>query len=130
MSLKKWTALIVSLMMVLGCFAACASAPAEEAATTEPEATQEAVAAEPEATAEPITLVFWHTYGDGEEEQLKNVVLPMWNELHPEIAIEAVRQDGSQYHVAPPAASFVSGPSPGWWRSRYSPLQQHRPPCR
>ena len=56
MSLKKWIALIVSMMMVLGCLTACASAPAETAATAEPEATQEAVAAEPEATAEPITL--------------------------------------------------------------------------
>ena len=40
MSMKKITALIISLMMVVGCFAACASAPAEEAATAEPEATQ------------------------------------------------------------------------------------------
>jgi len=111
MSLKKWIALIVSMMMVLGCLTACASAPAETAATAEPEATQEAVAAEPEATAEPITLVFWHTYGDGEEEQLKNVVLPMWNELHPEITIEAVRQDGSQYHEMI-VTSFGTGQSP------------------
>jgi len=111
MSLKKWTALIVAMMMAVGCLAACSTAPAEAAATAEPEATQEAVAAEPEATAEPITLVFWHTYGDGEEEQLKNVVLPMWSELHPEITIEAVRQDGSQYHEMI-VTSFGTGQSP------------------
>jgi len=110
MSMKKWTALIISLMLVLGCLSACASVPAQEAATAEPEATQEAVA-EPEATAEPITLTFWHTYGDGEEEQLKNVVLPMWNELHPEITIEAVRQDGGQFHEMI-VTSFGTGQSP------------------
>ena len=111
MALKKWIALIATIMMVAGCFAACSSAPAQAAATAEPQATQEAATAEPEATAEPITLVFWHTYGDGEEEQFKNVVLPMWNELHPEIAIEAVRQDGSQYHEMI-VTSFGTGQSP------------------
>lgn len=110
MSMKKWTALIISLMLVLGCLSACASAPAQEAATEAPEATEEAVV-EPEATAEPITLTFWHTYGDGEEEQLKNVVLPMWNELHPEITIEAVRQDGGQFHEMI-VTSFGTGQSP------------------
>lgn len=110
MSMKKWTALIISLMLVLGCLSACASVPAQEAATAAPEATQAAVA-EPEATAEPITLTFWHTYGDGEEEQLKNVVLPMWNELHPEITIEPVRQDGGQFHEMI-VTSFGTGQSP------------------
>ncbi|SHO42859.1 extracellular solute-binding protein [Anaerocolumna xylanovorans] len=47
---------------------------------------------------EQITLTFWHTYGDGEETQFKNVVLPMWEKEHPNIKIDAVRQDSSQYH--------------------------------
>ncbi|MCE5187613.1 MAG: extracellular solute-binding protein [Eubacteriales bacterium] len=111
MSLKKWTVLIISMMMVLGCFTACASAPAEEATPTEAAVAEETAAPEPEAAAEPITLVFWHAYGDGEEEQLKNVVLPMWNELHPEITIEAVRQDGGQYHEMI-VTSFGTGQSP------------------
>ena len=111
MTSKKWTALLIAMMMVIGTLAACSSAPAEAPAAAEPEATQEAVAPEPEATAEPFTLVFWHTYGDGEEEQFKNVVLPMWNELHPEITIEAVRQDGGQYHEMI-VTSFGTGQSP------------------
>ncbi len=111
MSLKKLTALIIGLMMVVGCLTACSIAPAAAEATTQPETQQEAVAPEPEATAEPITLTFWHTYGDGEEEQFKNVVLPMWNELHPEITIEAVRQDGGQYHEMI-VTSFGTGQSP------------------
>lgn len=69
MTSKKWTALLIAMMMVVGTLAACSSALAEAPAAAEPEATQEAVAPEPEATAEPFTLVFWHTYGDGEEEQ-------------------------------------------------------------
>lgn len=111
MTFKKWTALLIAMMMVVGTLAACSSAPAEAPAAAEPEATEEVVAPEPEATAEPFTLVFWHTYGDGEEEQFKNVVLPMWNELHPEITIEAVRQDGGQYHEMI-VTSFGTGQSP------------------
>lgn len=45
-----------------------------------------------------ITLTFWHTYGDKEEAQLKEVVIPKWKALHPNIEIEPVRQDSSQYH--------------------------------
>ena len=110
MSFKKLTALLIGLMMVVGCFTACSSAPAQTTATAAPE-TQEAAAAEPAATAEPITLTFWHTYGDGEEEQFKTVVLPMWNELYPDITIEAVRQDGGQYHEMI-VTSFGTGQSP------------------
>ncbi len=47
---------------------------------------------------EQITLTFWHTYGDGEEAQFTNVVLPMWEQAHPNIKIDAVRQDGGQFH--------------------------------
>ena len=36
---------------------------------------------------EKITLTFWHTYGDGEEAQLKNVVIPMWQEMYQNITI-------------------------------------------
>ncbi len=112
MSLKKLSALIIGLMMLVGCFTACSSAPAEtteEAVATA--AQEEAVVEEPAATAEPITLTFWHTYGDGEEEQFKTVVLPMWNELHPEITIDAVRQDGGQYNEMI-VTSFGTGQSP------------------
>lgn len=47
---------------------------------------------------EQITLKFWHTYGDSEEDAFLNKVIPLWNEKHPNIKIDAVRQDSSNYH--------------------------------
>lgn len=38
-------------------------------------------------------------------------MLPLWNELHPEITVEAVRQDSSQYHEMI-VTSFGTGASP------------------
>jgi multiple sugar transport system substrate-binding protein len=61
-------------------------------------------------TDEDITLTFWHAYGDAEEAQLKDVVLPMWEKLHPNIHIEAVRQS-NEYHETI-VASFGTGQSP------------------
>lgn len=58
-----------------------------------------------------ITLTFWHTYGDSEEAQFKNVVLPLWEAKHPNIKIEAVRQDSSQFHEMI-VTSFGTGMSP------------------
>lgn len=46
---------------------------------------------------EECTLTYWYTYGDAEEEILLNTVIPMWEKEHPEITIECVRQDSSQY---------------------------------
>lgn len=115
MSFRKFIAILAALMLAVGCLSACASASTETAETTEatePETQQEeAVAAEPEETAEPVTLTFWNTYGDTEEAQFEDVVLPMWNELHPEITIEVVRQDSSQYHEMI-VTSFGTGQSP------------------
>lgn len=62
-------------------------------------------------TEEKITLTFWHTYGDGEEKQLKEVVLPMWQEKYPNITIEAVRQDSGQFHQMMVTA-FGTGQTP------------------
>ena len=68
MSFKKSLALLAALIMVLSALTACAgtTAPAAEATATEaPAATAEATATE--APAEPETIVFWHTYSEGEE---------------------------------------------------------------
>ena len=51
------------------------------------------------------------TYGDSEEAQFLNVVMPLWESLHPEITVEAVRQDSSQYHQMI-VTSFGTGMSP------------------
>lgn len=47
---------------------------------------------------EGVTITYWHTHGDAESEILTDVVMPMWEEAHPDITVEVVRQDGSQYH--------------------------------
>lgn len=60
---------------------------------------------------EEITLTFWHTYGDSEEAQFLDVVLPLWEAAHPNIKVEAVRQDSSQYHQMI-VTSFGTGTSP------------------
>lgn len=61
-------------------------------------------------TTKDITLTFWHTYGDAEEAQLKNVVLPMWEKLHPNIKIDAVRQSNDYNQTI--ITSFGTGESP------------------
>jgi multiple sugar transport system substrate-binding protein len=61
-------------------------------------------------TDEDITLTFWHAYGDAEEAQLKDVVLPMWEKLHPNIKIDAIRQS-NEYHETI-ITSFGTGQSP------------------
>ncbi|PKL00651.1 MAG: hypothetical protein CVV56_05000 [Tenericutes bacterium HGW-Tenericutes-1] len=60
---------------------------------------------------EDITLTFWHTYGDSEEAVLTDTVLPLWAAAHPNITINAVRQDGSQYHEMV-VMSFGTGNGP------------------
>ena len=43
-------------------------------------------------------IVFWHTYGDAETPVLEQEILPMFEAAHPDIQVEAVRQDGGQFN--------------------------------
>jgi multiple sugar transport system substrate-binding protein len=88
--------LILILITVVGCGKKNTSD--ENAMENNDPANQLAVTDEAQREEESITLTFWHTYGDGEEAQFKNIVLPMWEKEHPNIKIDAVRQDSSQYH--------------------------------
>ena len=47
---------------------------------------------------EKTTITFWHTYGDSETPILENEIIPAFEAAHPDIAVEAVRQDGSQFN--------------------------------
>ncbi|MDR0928413.1 MAG: extracellular solute-binding protein [Oscillospiraceae bacterium] len=67
--MKKLASLLLALVMVLGM---CAAASAEE----------------------PITITFWHTYGDAETPILDEVVIPMFEAANPGIKVEAIRQSG------------------------------------
>ena len=58
-----------------------------------------------------VTLKFWYTYGDGEEAILLNEVIPMWEKANPDIIIDCIRQDGSQYHQMV-VTSFGTGNGP------------------
>src|SRR5690606_17716443 len=57
------------------------------------------------------SITFWHTYGDNEEAVLKDIVIPMWNDLHPEIPINPVRQDSGQFNEMI-TLSFGTGAGP------------------
>lgn len=86
-SVSKWIALLLSVVMIVMCAAGCSKTQTQETATDD---TTDAPAQD-----EPVTITFWHTYGDSEEAQFLNVVMPLWESLHPEIKVEAVRQDSS-----------------------------------
>ena len=91
--LSKLLALLMAMALLAICLTACGEEPAP---STESEAPAEET---PDGGAdEEITITFWHTYGDSEEAQFLNEVLPLWEAEHPNIHIEAVRQDSSQYH--------------------------------
>lgn len=123
-SVSKWIALLLSVIMIVMCAAGCSKAqtqqPASDHTADAPAqaADTPAQADEPEQTdapeqAEPVTITFWHTYGDSEEAQFLNVVMPLWESLYPEIKVEAVRQDSSQYHQMI-VTSFGTGMSRTW----------------
>lgn len=67
--MKKLFALLLVLTMALSAFsAACAQ--------------------------EPVTITFWHTYGDAETPVIDEVIIPMFEAANPDIKVEAVRQSG------------------------------------
>ncbi len=99
---RKLISMFLMLILILTTVAGCGKKDGSKdnaAGDDKDQATNQPTATEPVKSGdEEITLTFWHTYGDGEEAQFKNVVLPMWEKEHPNIKIDAVRQDGSQYH--------------------------------
>ena len=124
-SVSKWIALLLSVVMIVMCAAGCSKTQTQETATDDttdaPAQTADtpAQADEPEQAdapeqAEPVTITFWHTYGDSEEAQFLNVVMPLWETLHPEIKVEAVRQDSSS------AAADLHGHLTGQVRARHT----------
>ncbi len=106
--LAKLLALLLAAALLTACMAGCGAAP-EQPANADKQTENTPVDAAP--TDSEITLTFWHTYGDAEEAQFLNVVLPLWEAAHPNIRIEAVRQDGGQFHEMI-VTSFGTGMSP------------------
>lgn len=111
--ISKWITLALAFAMLALCAAGCGGnqdtpAPSGNADGTQPPA---AAVTDGAGTDEEITITFWHTYGDSEEAQFLNVVMPLWEAAHPDIRVEAVRQDSSQYHQMI-VTSFGTGMSP------------------
>ena len=107
--LAKLLALLLAAALLTACMAGCTGKteqPAKAEATEKAEPAKDSTPAD-----EEIILTFWHTYGDAEEAQFKDVVLPLWEKAHPNIKIDAVRQDGGQFHEMI-VTSFGTGMSP------------------
>ena len=107
---KKMIALLMSVTMIMTCLSACGGKEETADSTTKGDTTTE-VFAEGESEKNSCTITFWYTYGDAEEEILLNKVMPLWNELHPEITVECARQDSSQYDEMV-VISFGTGQGP------------------
>lgn len=67
--MKKLFALLLALVMALSL---CAFATAEE----------------------PVTITFWHTYGDAETPVIDEVIIPLFEAANPDIKVESIRQSG------------------------------------
>ena len=106
--------MLLVLVMVAACLSGCAKddkgGASNVSANTDKSAGDSASSGQSTAEKE-VTLTFWHTYGDAEEAQFLNEVLPLWNAKHPNIKIDAIRQDGSQYNEMI-VTSFGTGMSP------------------
>lgn len=107
---SKVLALLLAIMMMAASLAGCADQGGTQSDAGSQESAGNAVES-PGGEEEEITLTFWYTYGDSEEAQLLDVALPLWEAEHPNIKIETVRQDDSQYHQMI-VTSFGTGMSP------------------
>jgi multiple sugar transport system substrate-binding protein len=56
---------------------------------------------------EPVTITFWHTYGDAETPILEDVIIPAFEAANPGIKVTAVRQTGDLNQML--VAAFGTG---------------------
>ena len=109
---SKLAAVFLAIAMLAMCIAGCGGNGVPDATVNGSDHRSAASdSSDPQQPAEEVTITFWHTYGDSEEAQFLNVVMPLWEKAHPEIKVEAVRQDSSQYHQMI-VTSFGTGMSP------------------
>lgn len=109
---SKLAAVGLAIAMLAMCIAGCGGNGVPDATVNGSDHSSAASdSSDPQQPAGEVTITFWHTYGDSEEAQFLNVVMPLWEKAHPEIKVEAVRQDSSQYHQMI-VTSFGTGMSP------------------
>lgn len=109
MQSMKLISLLLSIAMLMLCITGCGQEQTAVSTSEAPKASEAPEASK--SSAEPITITFWHTYGDAEEARLLEDVIPLWNKEHPDIHVDPVRQDSSQYHEMI-VTSFGTGKSP------------------
>ena len=109
---SKLAAVFLAIAMLAMCIAGCGGNGVPDATVNGSDHSSAASdSSDPQQPTEEVTITFWHTCGDSEEAQFLNVVMPLWEKAHPEIKVEAVRQDSSQYHQMI-VTSFGTGMSP------------------
>lgn len=108
-NLSRLLVVILAVAMLVMCMAGCSSEQNND--DPQGDVNNESKNTVGNIDDEKITITFWHTYGDSEESQFLNVVMPLWEAAHPNIKVEAVRQDSSQYHQMI-VTSFGTGMSP------------------
>lgn len=52
----------------------------------------------PALAEEPVTITFWHTYGDAETPLLESDIIPAFEAANPGIKVNAVRQDSGNFN--------------------------------
>ena len=73
---QKVAAMLMAVCLLALCMAGCGASQT----TTESGNAQNTPSSKPVASTsseEEITITFWHTYGDSEEDQFLNVVMPL-----------------------------------------------------
>lgn len=108
---QKVAAMLMAVCLLALSMAGCGTSQTTPSNTENTQNTPSSKPAASTSSEEEITITFWHTYGDSEEDQFLNVVMPLWEASHPNIKVEAVRQDSSQYHETI-VTSFGTGMSP------------------
>ncbi len=101
MKYTKKLALLLTAALLLVAFAGCsekAPSSSSQQAETQPEQSEES--AEVAEVVEPVTLNFWHHYSaqSAENETLMNVLIPKFEEEHPEYKINAVSHEWADLH--------------------------------
>ncbi|XID91891.1 extracellular solute-binding protein [Paenibacillaceae bacterium WGS1546] len=89
---------LVIMLLVTGILAGCGGGNKENASpnpggSSSPSSSESAspTAAPEPANQDPVTVEFWHAYGEGEEKVLLEEVLPKFNEQYPHITIKPTR---------------------------------------
>ena len=99
MKMKKYAKMLALLLAVAVMVATLAACGNEAPDTSSPPQTDETPGSSPDA-AEPTVINFWHHYSaqSAENETLMNVLIPKFEEEHPEYKVNAVSHEWADLH--------------------------------